>query len=448
MPTEERSSFNLLRWFGLLSLLSIFLITAISAFFLSRFLTRNMLRRDAIVTMEFVQTIAQAENTRGYFETDDPGKAKAFFEAFFERIATMPEVVRANVYSSDGSVLWSDDDRFIGHRFNPNPQLETALSGELAVTSGTSGKPLKPEHVFDKPVPFFSEMYIPIWDVGERRVVGVVEVYKVPLTLFDAIQEGNRLVWTSAGLGGLFLYASLFWIVRRAARLIRHQQNQLVESETMAAVGEMASAVAHGIRNPLASIRSSAEVALEENPSFRATAEEVIHETERIDNWIRELLAYSKPPSGTPAPIRINDLIRSTLDSLDREMKKRNVKPKLALEPSSPSVNADDALLRHVLISLIANALDAMPAGGELTVTSKIEKRAGRVEILIRDTGSGIPKEQMSKVFKPFYTTKPKGMGVGLSIAKQIIERHGGTLRLDSEKGLGTTVSLHIPIAG
>lgn len=448
MPIEERSSFNLLRWFGLLSFLSVGLITAVSAFFLSRFLTHNMLRRDAVVMMEFVQTIAQAENTRGYFETDDPGKAKAVFEAFFERIATMPEVVRANVYNSNGLVLWSDDDRFIGHRFNPNPQLEMALSGELAVTSGTSGKPSKPEHVFDKQVPFFSEMYIPIWNVSENRVVGVVEVYKVPLTLLHAIKQGNRLVWLSAGLGGAFLYISLFWIVRRAARVIRHQQDQLVESETMAAIGEMASAVAHGIRNPLASIRSSAEVALEENPPFHATAEEIIHETDRIDDWIRELLAYSKPPSATPAPIRINDLIRSTLDSLDREIKKRNVKSKLALESSSPSVNADDALLRHVLISLITNALDAMPEGGELTVTSRIEKRAGRVEILIRDTGSGIPKEQMDKVFKPFYTTKPKGMGVGLSLAKRIIERHGGTLRLGSEKGLGTTVSLHIPVAG
>ncbi|WDT73573.1 MAG: hypothetical protein MPW17_21760 (plasmid) [Candidatus Manganitrophus sp.] len=337
MPIEEKRPFNLLRWFALLSFLSVGLITAVSSLLLSSFLTRNMLQRDAVVTMEFVQTIAQAENTRSYFETNDPGKTKTVFEAFFKQIATMPEMVRANVYNSNGSILWSDDDRFIGHRFNPNPQLETALSGRLAVTSGTSGKSSKPEHVFDQEVPFFVEIYIPIWNLPENKVVGVVEVYKVPLTLFHAIQRGNQLVWLSAGLGGIFLYCSLYWIVRRAARVIRRQQEQLVESETMAAIGEMASAVAHGIRNPLASIRSSAEVALEENPPFRATAEEIIHETDRIEDWIREMLVYSKPPSGTPASIRINDLIQSTLDSLDREMKKRSVKPTLILEPSSPS---------------------------------------------------------------------------------------------------------------
>lgn len=448
MPAEERNSFNLLRWFAVLSLLSVGLISALSAFLLSRFMTHNMLLRDAVVTMEFVQTIAQAENTRSYFETDDPGKTKAIFEAFFKQIATMPEVVRANVYNSNGSILWSDDDRFIGHRYGKNPQLQTALSGELAVTSGTSGKPSKPEHVFDREVPFFAEIYIPIWNVRENKVVGVVEVYKVPLTLFEAIKRGNQLVWLSAGLGGAFLYVSLFWIVRRAARLIRQQQAQLVESETMAAVGEMASAVAHGIRNPLASIRSSAEVALEENPPFRSTAEEIIHETDRIEDWIRELLAYSKPPSGTPTPIAINDLIRSALDSLDREIGKKNVKLTAELGASSPRVHADEALLRHVLISLMTNALDAMPRGGKLIVTGRVEQNGSGVEVSIKDTGSGIPKEQIEKVFKPFYTTKPKGMGVGLSLAKRVIERHGGTLRLESEPGEGTTVFLFLPITG
>ncbi len=448
MPIEKRQSFHLLRRFALLSFLSVALITVVSSFLLSRFLTSNILRRDAIVTMEFVQTIAQTENTRSYFEMNDPGKTKAVFEAFFKQIATMPEVVRANVYNSGGSILWSDDDRFIGHRFSPNPQLATALSGELAVTSGTSGKSSKPEHVFDQEVPFFAEIYIPIWNNSKETVVGVVEVYKVPLTLLHAIKRGNRLVWLSGAVGGLFLYASLFWIVRRASRVIRLQQEQLVESETMAAIGEMASAVAHGIRNPLASIRSSAEIALEETPSSRATAEEIIHETDRIEDWIRELLAYSRPPSGTPAPVGIHDLIRSTLDSLDREIKRKDLKLTVALEASSPLVHADEGSLRHVLISLISNALDATSLGGELTVASRSGKNDGQIEILIRDTGHGIPIGQMDKVFKPFYTTKPKGMGIGLSLAKRIIERHKGTLRLESKEGIGTTVFIHIPVTG
>lgn len=445
-PTEKEKKFNLLRWFSLLSFFSILLITMVSAFLLSRFLTHNILQRDAVVTMEFVQSIAQAENTSSYFESGDSEKTKAIFESFFKRIATMPEVVRANVYAADRTILWSDDERFIGHLYNLNPQLETALSGKLAMTGGTSGKPSKPEHVFDKEVPYFAEVYIPIWNNSREKVVGVVEVYKVPLTLFHAIEQGNRLVWISAFVGGLFIYGSLFWIVRRAALTIRRQQEQLVESETMAAVGEMASAVAHGIRNPLASIRSSAEVALETSPHFRSTAEEIIQETDRLEDWIRELLAYSRPASGTPTLVEMNDLVRSILDSSCRELKKHGVKVVAQLEASLPPVHADESLLRHVLISLIANALDAMPAGGELRLSSHLLDGTDQIELQIGDTGHGIPSEKMDKVFKPFFTTKTKGLGVGLSLAKRIIERHGGTLQLTSREGRGTTVSLHLPV--
>lgn len=445
-PIIKEKTFNLLRWFSLLSFFSILFITLVSALLLSRFLTHNMLQRDAIVTMEFVQSIAQAENTSSYFESGDSEKTKAIFENFFKRIATMPEVVRANVYAADRTILWSDDARFIGHRYHLNPQLETALSGALAVTGGTSGKPSKPEHVFDKEVPYFAEIYIPIWNSNKEKVIGVVEVYKVPLTLFHAIEEGKRLVWISAVVGGFFIYGSLFWIVRRATLTIRRQQEQLVESETMAAIGEMASAVAHGIRNPLASIRSSAEVALESRPHFRSTAEEIIQETDRLEDWIRELLAYSRPPSGTPTSVDINELIRSILDSSDRELKKRGVKVVTRLEIPLPLVHADESLLRHVLISLIANALDAMPGGGELSVSSRLLNGARPIELQLADTGHGIPKEQMDKVFKPFFTTKTKGLGVGLSLAKRIIERHGGTLRLESQESRGTTVSLHLPV--
>lgn len=444
-PIKKEKGFNLLRRFSLLSFFSILFITIVSAYLLSQFLTHNMLQRDAVVTMEFVQSIAQAENTSSYFESGNSEKTKAIFEDFFKRIATMPEVVRANVYGADRSILWSDDERFIGHQYNLNPQLEMALSGKLAVTSGTSGKPSKPEHVFDKEVPYFAEIYIPIWNNSREKVVGVVEVYKVPLTLFHAIERGNRLVWISAFVGGFFIYGSLFWIVRRAALTIRRQQEQLVESETMAAVGEMASAVAHGIRNPLASIRSSAEVALETSPRFRSTAEEIIQETDRLEDWIRELLAYSRPASGTPTLVEMNDLIRSVLESSDREIKKRGVKVITRLETSLPPVHADESLLRHVLISLIANGLDAMAEGGELTVSSHLLDGGGIIELQIADTGHGIPKEKMDKVFKPFFTTKTKGLGVGLSLAKRIIERHGGTLRLTSQEGQGTTVSLQLP---
>jgi signal transduction histidine kinase len=469
----EEKPFNLIRWFSIVSFVCIVFISSFSAFLLSRFLTHNILQRDAVVTMDFVQSHTEAENAAFFFEEADPGMAREYFEDLFKHVLTMPEVVRVNVYDKEGNVLWSDDERLIGHNFMPNPDLITGLTGTLAITSGTSGKPMKGEHVFDKEVPFFAEIYIPIWNNSKGRVVGVFEVYKEPLMLFNTIQKGNRLIWASAVLGGLFLYVFLFWIVRRADKTIRRQQGQLLESQTSALVGEMTSAVAHGIRNPLASIRSSAEVALEQARTFcesnceprsdRYTAEEaleesplslftstsndIIAEADRLSGWIKELLAYAHISRGTFIPIQINDLIRSALVGPGEQMAKRGIKSIFELEEALPHIDADELPLNQMFISLISNAIEAMPEGGEITVRTRFIKEKAQVNIIIMDTGKGIPKDKLEKVFTPFFTTKSKGIGVGLSLAKRIMDRHHGTIQLESRESVGTTVSLQIPIS-
>ncbi|MFQ5779689.1 MAG: sensor histidine kinase [Nitrospiria bacterium] len=449
MTIREEKSFNLIRWFSVLSFLCIALISTVSASLLSRFLKNNILLRDAEVTMSFVQSIARAEKIDKYFEEENIGKTKGAFEEVFHRIAHMPEVVRANVYDAKGDVIWSDDDRLIGHNFMPNPELIEALTGKLVFAAGLSGKPMKGEHVFDVEAPYFAEIYIPIWSETERRVIGVIEIYKVPLLLFTAIKRGNWLVWASAAVGGLFLYASLFWVVRRAASVIRRQQAQLVESERLTVVGEMASAVAHGIRNPLASIRSSAELALEiGSPSiFRQTANDIMLETDRLAGWIKELLVFSGTSAGKFTSILINDLIRLTLESYEQELKQNEIKVNFNLHEPSPKIQGEEIPIRHVFTSLISNALEAMPDRGELAIESRI-RDGNEVEIKVKDTGKGIPEEMIRKVFHPFFTTKQNGVGVGLSLAKRIVERHNGAILLTSQEGCGTTVGIRLPLLG
>lgn len=447
VSAKGTKSFNLLRWFSLMSFISIALISIVSAFLLSRFLHNNILKRDAAVTMQFVQAVFQTENTSAYFESDSHEKDKTIFENFFKRIRTIPEVVRVNIYSKDGTVIWSDDSRFIGHRFMPNPELIQALSGRLAIGSGTSGKPKKAEHVFDKDVPFFAEIYIPIMDNKRDAVVGAVEVYKVPLSLFGAIKKGNHLVWISAIIGGLFLYISLFWIVRRAAIIISNQQKIVIESEAMAALGEIASAVAHSIRNPLASIRSSAEVALDGEPtsSCRQTAQDIITQVDRVEKWVRDLLTSSQPLRSNTLPIPINGLIRENLGQFAKEMEKQGIKPNLDLKEHLPLLQADPALLTQMLNNLISNALEAMPNGGILTVASRSPEDRSRIDIEIIDTGQGIPKDQLENIFKPFFTMKQKGLGMGLYLTKRIVERHNGTIDFSSKEGQGTAIRISLP---
>ena len=128
-----------------------------------------------------------------FFAQENRPQATTAFEAFFERIALMPEVVRANVYGADGTIIWSNHSQLVGHRFVHNEELQKALQGALVVKTGIAGKRRKAEHVlFDDQVRTFAESYIPIWNNERDTVIGVVEVYKVPMALFRAIAAGKR----------------------------------------------------------------------------------------------------------------------------------------------------------------------------------------------------------------------------------------------------------------
>ncbi|MFQ5619909.1 MAG: sensor histidine kinase [Rhodospirillales bacterium] len=483
----EKSSFNLMRWFSILSLVSIVLISAVSAFVLSRFLTQNLLQRDTVLTMELVNSILQVERVPANFDVTGPGRgdrgitqqspgpeefarrifqlgdAKSYFrgryhelanadiEEFFAHIARMPDVLRANVYLRDHSIIWSSNTELIGKKFVANPDLERAFGGQPQVKSGITGEIEKEEHVFfdETGVPFI-ENYLPIWLNDRRYVWGVIELYRTPRTLFEAIDEGNRLVWTGAAAGGLFLYATLFWIVRRGNTLIQRQHDRLVESETLAAAGEMASAVAHGLRNPLASIRSSAELALEDDVpgSVGEPLADIVRQADRLDTWVRQLLTSSRPATGDLERIQINDVVSQSVDGFVAQARKKGITMVLNSGDDVPKVEANAAALGHVLNSVIANAVEAMPDGGTLTLTTGPTRDGRAVELAVADTGKGMSRRQITKVFRPFVTTKSQGLGLGLPLARRIIERHGGILDLSSPKGKGTVVTMRIPVAG
>lgn len=449
-PAMPHKPFNLSRWFALLGLVSIATLSIVAALLLSRFLTDRMLRQEGVLTMEFIHSLVLVENAAAYFRDGRTGAPEV--ASTFNHVAQMPDVIRASAHSPDHRVIWSSDKAIVGRQFSDNPELEEALSGELVVHGGTAHDhdhehAQKSEHASLKPdVGYFVEIYFPVRD-NAGQVVGAVELYKKPRALYEAISAGERAVWIGAVLGGLFLYGTLFWLARRADNLIRDQQEQLVRNETLAAVGEMGSAVAHGIRNPLASIRSSAELSLEICPPEHAEpARDIIAEVDRMENWVRELLGYAKPVAAQARPVDVGELVARNLADFERDTARRGIAIEARVEAGLPSVLADSLLLGQVLGSLLANAVEAMGKGGRITVSAAREGK----DILLRvaDTGPGIAAEQLPRIFKPFFTTKPKGLGVGLPLAKRIVERFGGGIRVSSEAGRGTTVELRLPAAG
>jgi len=227
---RKKEGFSLLWRYSMISFLCIVIISTLTGLLLSRFLTRNTLQLDAVGTQYFIQALVESEKASLYFSIKNKKKRETKFSKIFKKIIENPEIIWVKAYDLDGTVLWANDKNFIGHRFMPNPELIRALAGEMAVSSGTSGKPLKGEHVFDKEIPYFAEIYLPVWNTSHKQVVGVIEIYKIPHALFSVINRGTRLVWLTAGFGGFFLYASLFWIVKRASFVLRRQQTALKET--------------------------------------------------------------------------------------------------------------------------------------------------------------------------------------------------------------------------
>ncbi len=223
---------------------------------------------------------------------------------------------------------------------------------------------------------------------------------------------------------------------------LERTQARLVESEKLASVGQMAAGVAHGLRNPLASLRASAQLA-RRHPESAAAQEALgamITEVDRLDARITHLLTFSRP-----APVRatresVARLVESLLPALRRLAAERQVHVEADVDPRVPERNLDALKVEQALQELLANALDAMPGGGTLRVS--VRQDGAGTQVAITDTGRGIPPDAMPRIFDLFFTTRPEGTGLGLAIARRFIEQAGGRITVESTVGEGTTVRI------
>ncbi len=442
-------NFNLLRWFAILSPMLIGLIAIGNAVLISSFLSNQLFTREANISRDFVQNIMESDGSIDYLVNPGETEFQSKFAGTVQHLTNMRDILRTNVYGTDRIVLWSTDSGLIGKKFSENDELDGALAGELVVHAGSIADANdKEEHVgLDAKARFFVESYIPIQNPVNKKVVGVVELYKAPVALTQAIEEGRQQVALAALLSAVLLYLSLYGLVRRADRLIKEQRNRLMEAETMSVVGELTSAVAHNIRNPLSSIRSSAEMILS-FPSEDGSehAREILHEVDRISARILELLRLSGKGGQNLEKLNLGQLLSECLEEHRVTFSNRQQSLSLISEDAECFVLADRSLLLQVFISLLSNASEAMAAGGECNVRL-CQTAAQQFQIDICDQGEGIDPQALSQVFRPFFTTKPKGLGLGLPLAKRIVERFGGTLRLDTRSGTGTLVRITLPKA-
>ena len=249
--------------------------------------------------------------------------------------------------------------------------------------------------------------------------------------------------------------------VKEATRQLKETQAQLIQSAKMAAVGQFGAGVAHELNNPIGGILGYAQFILQKlsRPEFAAEdfktcrqyVEHIEKESKRCKTIVENLLSFSRRPAVTPAPIDIKRVIEEILSIIGRQLELQNIKVTTDCEPNLPRMSGNVNQLQQVFTNIIINAQHAMPKGGELNIRLKSKMKGGKknIEINLKDTGCGIPKENLEKIFEPFFTTKQdwKSVGIGLSITYQIVQDHKGTITAESEEGKGTTFTITLPVS-
>lgn len=301
---------------------------------------------------------------------------------------------------------------------------------------------------------FFSAYFVEEFQKPIKRVFSKIKLEKQPqMHAWDlAAKNGENIhvSWVCSAMKDEGVHPVGIVVVGRDQTAKRKLQAQLLQSQKFAALGVMAGGIAHEIRNPLAICSSGAQFLMDEDitPPFRRECAQKIHTgLQRASVIIENLLRFARPAAATKAEqINLYTLIQEAWAVIDNQAKIQKVECRQQFEKKSIKLRGNSSLLQQAFVNFFLNSIQAMPDGGTLTIST--ETTGPDVLIHIADTGRGITREDLDKIFDPFYTTAPvgQGTGLGLSICYSIVEQHSGVIEVASVEGRGSTFTVRLPL--
>ena len=363
-----------------------------------------------------------------------------------------------NIYAiRQGVIAYSTESRALGKKVKTSPGYDKAVNGEHS-----SGVLAKGDNFWGLGIERIGgekklRTYIPFRGVnpftGENEIFGVFELIQDMTREYRSIVKLQYFIFGLSTLIMGLIFVALILIVRKAERIIgerareqRELEAQLNQAERLAALGQMCAGVSHEIRNPLGIIRSTAELMGSidgSNDSQKKLSGVIIEESSRLNDIVTEFLDFARPLKPNLQDCYLEEVLDKNLQFLKPELDKKKIAIHHNLEGRSLKLRADPQLLYRTFLNIFVNAVQSIENGG--TITVNVEEARNHYTVRIEDTGYGISRENLSKIFNPFFSTKEKGSGLGVSIVRNIIEGHGGTIRIESEEGAGTKVMIELP---
>ena len=451
-------AFPLLPVFSIASLLVLCGFTLLLSWLLGNQLEEELLSRDTLITTTTVQSEVVEYLGNRSFETlyQDTELLKDVLHA----VTMVPGSHGVEIIHPDGLIGWSSIHEEVGE-YKDSAVFRRAMSGKAT---------LKHEMVDEQAFPhadarYASALYIPIPRGSE--ILGVVEVHRYNVQLKRQVDSLRQSVWVySLGFGSV-LYLTLLLIIFPASRILRRQHNslldnaqelaqanrelraaqsQLLKQERLAAMGEVSASVAHGLKNPIAGLRAALQLLSIPSITQEESKEIVLsllREIDRLTERVNHLLNFVRPFHPNPTALSLYPMVVEAGRSLEWRLREKHIELHLPEPSVLPEVQADPSLLEEAFLIVLSNALDASPEGSRIECT--VETNATHQWIRVTDEGDGISAEHMEHIFEQFYTTRSRGIGLGLALCKKIMEAHHGSIELDSQEHQGTTVRLILP---
>ena len=450
------------RMFAIISLLMIVAMITATGFTQTYFFRQTIIDFEAMIVRDMVNALAtehglSASDLNGFTGT----VAQQRLEQSFNSLKSLSDFIHIKVFNRDNIIVWSDDPNFVGTKRTAHMKhLLQAMHGEVKAVfnPGTHDS-----NILDRgPVtPATIEFYVPLEQATGNQpsnVIGVLSLYRSPDQLNKTIQHGLYLLWLVIGGSGLILFIALYKLFSMVNSRLKNAELQfsklttehqsIVQIEKLSAMGGLVGEIAHQLNNPLVGVLNLTQLAEREaeNPQ---RVKELLAEVRKAGNECRDIvqriLRLNQLSRSEPQATDIKELVLDTIKFCYLSLGRHHV-VEFAAPDQEVMLNVDPVLIRHAIFNFIHNAILAAPEG-TVTVSLAAEQHEGVPGYLlaVTDTGSGFSDEVAAKLFKPFFTTRSNGTGLGLSVAQHIAMKHGGSTRAENLPGGGARFSIWLP---